>query len=247
VIAVAVLAAGVAAGTAVRPARRGPRRRLRDVLSPVTPGPVPRGSAVPQMGGDVAPSTTGPPLVGSRSVVRSAVAVVGGLPGLAVGVAGAAVAVLAPARTGHTGIEPDDVAVVVDLIAGCLAAGIALPNALDAAAVASGNRLPAACRAVAGALRAGTPPRQAWQWWLDDPWLAPVARTAVRTSATGAAAAADLRRTATRLRARRRATARRRMSQATVWLVVPLGLCFLPAFVLVAVVPMVVGLLPSLH
>jgi hypothetical protein len=49
------------------------------------------------------------------------------------------------------------------------------------------------------------------------------------------------------LRAQRRAAAQHRVRQASVWLVVPLGLCFLPAFILVAVVPLVVGLLPSLR
>jgi pilus assembly protein TadC len=52
---------------------------------------------------------------------------------------------------------------------------------------------------------------------------------------------------ASRLRSRRRAAAEHRVRQAAVWLVVPLGLCFLPAFVLVAVVPIVIGLFPSLH
>jgi tight adherence protein B len=35
--------------------------------------------------------------------------------------------------------------------------------------------------------------------------------------------------------------------RASVWLVVPLGLCFLPAFVLLAVVPLVIGLVPALR
>jgi Flp pilus assembly protein TadB len=146
-----------------------------------------------------------------------------------------------------TRVDPDDVAVVVDLVAGCLAAGASLPDALDAAAVAAGETMRADCHAVAAALRSGVPPDEAWRAWLTDPWLAPVARTAVRTSQTGAAAAEDLRRTATRLRAKRRAAAQHRVRRASVWLVVPLGLCFLPAFVLVAVVPLVVGLVPSLR
>jgi Type II secretion system (T2SS), protein F len=241
VIAVCALSAGAAAAAALGPRRRGPRQRLDGVLS--------------SSGGTPAPSPAAPEPP-SRSVVRPAVAfvsvvagvaVLGGVVGLAVGGAGAAVALLAPDRGVGRGIDPDEVAVVVDLLAGCLSAGVGMPDALDAAAVASGDGMRAPCHAVAVGLRSGMPAPQAWHGWLADPWLAPVARTAVRTAATGAAAAADLRRTATRLRAKRRAAARRRMSQATVWLVVPLGLCFLPAFVLVAVVPLVVGLVPSLH
>jgi pilus assembly protein TadC len=77
--------------------------------------------------------------------------------------------------------------------------------------------------------------------------LAQVARTTVRTTQTGAAAADELRRVAARLRGRRRADVQQRVHRASVWVVVPLGLCFLPAFVLVAVVPVVIGLLSSLR
>jgi pilus assembly protein TadC len=38
-----------------------------------------------------------------------------------------------------------------------------------------------------------------------------------------------------------------RVARASVWVVLPLGLCFLPAFVLVGVVPIVMGLLHTLH
>jgi Flp pilus assembly protein TadB len=164
-----------------------------------------------------------------------------------VGLGCAAALSLVPRRQRPASVNPDDVPVVVDLVAGCLAAGAAMPDALDAAAVAAGDVLRQTCRVVAAALRSGVPPDEAWEAWLGDPALAAVARTAVRTSHTGAAAAEDLRRTSARLRARRRAAAQHRVRSASVWLVVPLGLCFLPAFVLVAVVPLVIGLLPTLR
>jgi Flp pilus assembly protein TadB len=173
--------------------------------------------------------------------------VVGGGLGLTVGVvAGGAVAFVRP-KPATALAEPDEVAVVIDLVAGCLAAGIGMADALDAAALAADQGLRMSCRGVAAALRAGVPAGEAWQVWSSDPWLAPVARTAVRTAASGAAAAAELRRASARLRSRRRSAAQHKVRAASVWLVVPLGLCFLPAFVLVAVVPLVVGLLPSLH
>ena len=79
-----------------------------------------------------------------------------------------------------------------------------------------------------------------------DPTLAAVAQTAARGGLTGASSAADLRRCAMRIRAGRRITVRRRVQQVSVWLTVPLGLCFLPAFVCVAVAPTVIGLFPHL-
>jgi hypothetical protein len=123
-----------------------------------------------------------------------------------------------------------------------------LPDAVAAAAEGVEDQvLQQRCRTVAAALGAGAPAEAAWASWLSDPRLAPIARTAIRTSHSGAATADELRRTATRLRAQRRAGLQQRVRQASVWVVVPLGLCFLPAFVLVAVVPLVIGLLPALR
>jgi Flp pilus assembly protein TadB len=180
-------------------------------------------------------------------VLVAGVVAVGGVPGMSVGLAAASVVVVVRPTSASPPPNLDDVPVVVDLVAGCLAAGASLPDALDAASAAADVVMRAACCEVATALRSGAPPEEAWRGWLNDPHLAPVARTAVRTTQTGAAAAADLRRTSSRLRAQRRANAQHRVRQASVWLVVPLGLCFLPAFILVAVVPLVVGLVPSLR
>jgi Flp pilus assembly protein TadB len=235
--ALSVVAAMIAAACAGR-SRPGFHRRITAVL--------PSGSIAES------PAVVPPP---QRSVLRLPVAavvlvagvVVGGSFGIVLGIAGAAMVVVVRAGAPVVRVNPDDVPVVADLVAGCLAAGAALPDALDAAAVAADEVMRAQCRAISGALRSGVPPDEAWRPWLSDPWLAPVARTAVRTSQTGAAAAEDLRRTSARLRARRRTAAQHRVRRASVWLVVPLGLCFLPAFVLVAVVPLVVGLVPSLR
>lgn len=239
-IALAAVAAMAAAACAGR-SRRGGRQRLTAVLPIAASRPI---SGSPAKALRPRRSVA---RLSSAGVVLVAGVLVGGSLGIVLGAAGAAVVALVRPRPPAVRVDPDDVPVVVDLIAGCLAAGAALPDALDAAAVAGGELMGAECRAVASALRSGMPADEAWCGWLSDPWLAPVARTAVRTAQTGAAAAADLRRTSTRLRARRRSAAQHRVRQASVWLVVPLGLCFLPAFVLVAVVPLVVGLVPSLR
>jgi Flp pilus assembly protein TadB len=257
----AVLAAMLAAALIGRP-RRPARQRVSSILtasgsvSPTAPtaptaAAAPSGSqegAVDARGGEQ-PARPGSSvrLVLAVGVLAAGVWGISGPLGVVAGVAGAfAVVLLRPPSTASSP-NPDDVPVVVDLISGCLAAGAAMPDALDAAAVAAGVPLRDACHKVAGALRAGLPPSDAWAPWLGDPWLAPVARTAQRTAQTGAGAAEDLRRTSTRLRARRRSAAQHRVRQASVWLVIPLGLCFLPAFLLVSVVPLVVGLLPALR
>jgi len=162
------------------------------------------------------------------------------------GVAAVGIVMTGKARAPDVAIA-EDVAVVTELLAGCLAAGLAMADALDAAAIAGDSVSATACHATAAALRRGDPPGDAWRDWHRDPWLAPIARAAQRSSQTGAAVADELHRAAARLRTRRRARLQQRVQRAAVWVVVPLGLCFLPAFVLVAVVPLVAGLFGSLH
>jgi Flp pilus assembly protein TadB len=235
----AALVAALAAGLTGRP-RPASRQRLTEALRPATAGSLDMAAT---------PEIRRSPLrfALAAAVMIAAVVTIGGPVGLGAGLIGAGVVAVARPGRPVSQVNPDDVPVVADLVAGCLAAGASLADALDAAAIAGAEVMRDSCREVAGALRSGVPPDEAWRAWLADPWLAPIARTAVRTTQSGAAAAADLRRTSARLRTRRRAAAQHRVRQASVWLVVPLGLCFLPAFVLVAVVPLVIGLVPSLR
>lgn len=190
--------------------------------------------------------------IGARRVALALGAAVAAVIGFGAGVgtligAVAAGGILLTGRSRPTAVAAAaDVAVVLDLIAGCLQAGLAMPAALDAASCAGDPVTRNACLATAAALRRGAPPGEAWADWATDPWLAPAARIAARTTDTGAAAAEDLARAAARLRAQRRALLQQRVQRAGVWVVVPLGLCFLPAFVLVAVVPVVIGMFGSL-
>jgi Flp pilus assembly protein TadB len=177
-----------------------------------------------------------------------AVGLVAGIPGWLLGSAAVLAGLGAIRRRARDGSrEYADVPLVADLLAAGLAAGVTLPDALRAAGVAAGPALVWRVADVVDALSSGEPPEQAWAGWMTHPHLAPVARICVRTSGSGAAAAAELTRIAARLRARRRAAADQRVAQASVWVVMPLGLCFLPAFVLVGVVPLALGLVGQLH
>jgi Flp pilus assembly protein TadB len=218
-------------------AMAGSRRRRRRRVALVAREP-----AAGRDGGASAPRRI------ALAVATAAASIIGFGPGL--GTIVAAVAAGGILITGRSRPPPvadaAQAAIVVDLIAGCLEAGLSMPVALDAAAGAGDPVTRAACAATAASLRAGVPAADAWLAWMADPWLAPAARVASRTTETGAAAADDLARSAARLRARRRALLQRRVQRAGVWVVVPLGLCFLPAFVLAAVVPVVIGLFGSL-
>ena len=145
------------------------------------------------------------------------------------------------------GPAPDEVSLTADLMAACLSAGAAVAEALSAALAASGPWLRARGEPVVASLRVGASAAEAWSDWLGDERLAPVARTCVRTAGSGAAAAAELVRVAARMRSARRTQRQQRVARAAVWIVLPLGGCFLPAFVAVGVVPLVISLLERLH
>ena len=142
---------------------------------------------------------------------------------------------------------PDEIPLTADLMAACLTAGAGVGDALSGALAAAGPWLQRRGEPVVAALRAGTPPEDAWADWLTEEPLAPIARTCIRTYGSGAAAATELVRVAARLRAGVRAQRQQRAARAAVWIVFPLGLCFLPAFVAVGVVPLVVSLVARLH
>jgi len=166
-----------------------------------------------------------------------------GLPGALAVTAVAGGAVLARARRQRAEARPD-CSIAVDLLAGCLAAGATVPDAVAAAASAAPAKTATALSAVAGALRAGIAPAAAWADLDDAGVLADVARACARSAATGAGIAAELHRAAERDRSRRRAQRQQRLQRASVWLVLPLGLCFLPAFVLIGVAPLVLAAVP---
>jgi Flp pilus assembly protein TadB len=100
-------------------------------------------------------------------------------------------------------------------------------------------------RAAVRATRLGVPPRVAWAPLLvpgNPPPVRALARAVVRSTDTGSAPAAILRTVADDARAAARSAADVAARRAGVVAVLPLGLCFLPAFVLLGVVPLVVSL-----
>ncbi|TSE00584.1 type II secretion system F family protein [Skermania sp. ID1734] len=137
---------------------------------------------------------------------------------------------------------PLAVASAFDLLAACLHAG--LPMAKAAVAVADSAPHPLAtllCRA-GDMLALGAEPVAAWGESNDDPALASLARLARRSALSGAALASALHELAVSQRALAEDEAVSRAERAGVLVSGPLGLCFLPAFVCLGIVPVVVGL-----
>ena len=142
-----------------------------------------------------------------------------------------------------------DLPLVLDLLASCLAGGAPLPAAAAAVAQAVGGPAGRRLGAVGAALAVGAPPGEAWMALAgEDPLrrdqdpLAPAARALARAADGGAPVASTVSRLAAEARAEQRSRAEQAARRVGVVAVAPLGLCFLPAFVLLGVVPVVVGL-----
>lgn len=126
--------------------------------------------------------------------------------------------------------------------------GAALRSGLDAAAAVE-----LVCRALPGPaadrltttgarLRLGGDASEAWAGLGHDPELAPLGRTLARAHRTGAPVVAAVERLADDLAARARAVTEDQARAVGVRAAVPLGLCLLPAFLLLGIVPLAVAL-----
>ncbi|QTE29712.1 type II secretion system F family protein [Pengzhenrongella sicca] len=147
----------------------------------------------------------------------------------------------AAARRGRPGARPAparlDLVVLLDLVDVAIASGASLPRAVGAVGQAADAE--ALVRA-ASALTLGADWSAAWSG--APAWLAPLVDGLAPTWATGATPGPALRATADRVRRARRVQAREAAGRLGVLLVLPLGLCFLPAFVLIGLVPVIASL-----
>jgi len=133
-----------------------------------------------------------------------------------------------------------DVAAVIDLLALTLRGGVGLDEAMEAVATRVGGPLGLHLQTVAAARRWGVDDAAAWAS-VPSAWQ-PAAR-ALRMAATAGVPPADV---LVRAAAEVRRAEQQRLEVATATLgiriVLPLGLVFLPAFVLTTVVPIVLAL-----
>src|SRR5699024_10388607 len=95
------------------------------------------------------------------------------------------------------------------------------------------------------ALSAGAPWHQAVDPVSDQPELSAFCEHLSFAHSTGAPSGSMLRAAAAQARAQRRHSAERRAEQLGVKMMLPLGACFLPAFILLGVVPVVLSMLPD--
>jgi Flp pilus assembly protein TadB len=196
------------------------------------------------------------PRIGSRPTTRAAAAglgvatalVIGGGLGVAVGVAvavaaGRLIPRLEPAaerrRRQQRAVE---LPLTLDLLGVCLRAGMPLVAALETVADALPGPLSDDLRVVAGLQRLGAAPATAWADLASDPELAPVSRAVARSAESGSRLAAAFDRLAADRRSAVASAGLSRARSAGVVAMAPLGLCYLPAFVCLGIVPIVLSL-----
>lgn len=136
-----------------------------------------------------------------------------------------------------------DLPLAVDLLAATLRAGTPVDRAVLRVAEALGGPLGEHLGLVGRTLRLGGEPSEAWAHLTPVPGAQRLTTAAVRSAASGAALAGALSRIADDLRADRAAAAEAAARRAGVLIVLPLGLCFLPAFILAGLVPVIVAVL----
>lgn len=134
---------------------------------------------------------------------------------------------------------PLDVAADLELFAVCVEAGLSVRDAL--AGVASTSACPA-WQEAAALLGVGAPMSSAIAVLREQPQLADLAGLLELSGESGAAIAAGCHRLVETLRAEAAANAVARAERAGVFIAVPLAVCFLPAFVVLGLVPVIISL-----
>ncbi|WP_148616222.1 type II secretion system F family protein [Nocardioides rubriscoriae] len=139
-----------------------------------------------------------------------------------------------------------DLPAVVALLGAALRSGAAPADAVVLVARALPGAAADRLGPVVARLALGVPAATVWTDLAADPDLAPLGRTMARAHDTGSAVVPAVERLADDLARRARATVEDRARAVGVKAAVPLGLCLLPAFVLIGIVPLVAGLLGSI-
>jgi pilus assembly protein TadC len=143
------------------------------------------------------------------------------------------------------GLDPLASAASLDVLAVCLEAGMSVPAATRATALSAPPHLAALLRRAGDLLALGADPAVAWAPPEGDAVPASslaLLRLARRSAASGAVLARGVVELAAETRQDATHTAAAAAERASVIIAGPLGLCFLPAFVCLGLVPVIAGL-----
>ncbi|GAA1268493.1 type II secretion system F family protein [Arthrobacter pascens] len=139
-----------------------------------------------------------------------------------------------------------DPAMMLELVAAMLDAGCGIGRSLELVAAAASPSYRNSLRPVVAALAIGADWETAWRSSEGHSAEVVALRDALGFAAlTGAPSSAILYAQAARMRRERFRSAEKRAASLSVKLVIPLGLCSLPAFICLGVVPVLLALVPS--
>ncbi|MHC6222170.1 type II secretion system F family protein [Arthrobacter sp. MMS24-S77] len=145
---------------------------------------------------------------------------------------------------GHEGLR--NVPMILELVAAMLDSGAGLGRSLELIAGCASPELSRSLGSVVSALDIGTDWETAWRSSGQQCDEARKLKDALAFAAlTGAPSSAILYAQAARLRREQFRAAEKRAAALGVKLVIPLGLCSLPAFICLGVVPVLLAMLPS--
>ncbi|APU12370.1 MULTISPECIES: type II secretion system F family protein [Actinoalloteichus] len=189
-------------------------------------------------------------LIAMCSVGVSVALLFGGIVGLVAGTAGAVVVWCGGRRVARGAVrappDPARLAAGWDVLAAGLRAGLTVPAALHLAAEELIEPTRGVLYRVAELLTSGEDPDTAWQPAVDHPPTRELARGARRTAQSGSALAGLAVRLADSARSAAADALEVRAQRAAVLVTGPLGLCFLPAFLCLGILPVVIGLATGL-
>lgn len=139
-----------------------------------------------------------------------------------------------------------DTAMMLELVASMLHAGAGIGRSLELVARSAAPAIGESLRPVVAALSIGADWETAWQTPADAVTEVERLRDALAFAAlTGAPSASILYAQAARERREQFRAAEKRAAALGVKLVVPLGLCSLPAFICLGIVPVLIAMLPA--
>ena len=244
---------GIGAALALRPARRPADGA--GASTTVMPGArAAASSGVTEARSPRAASGAGPtsPAVSAVGAASGVWFLVGGWPGVPVGAVAGVLAWRVLSRREPTVLRrrrealERGVPLTVDLLAASLSVGSAPAAALARVLDAVDPPLRDELRTPVARLRLGADPVVVWAEMARHPQLGPIGRCLLRATESGAPVADALQRLSADQRHQARTEVEARARAVGVKAAAPLGLCLLPAFVLLGIVPLIAGLLPVL-
>lgn len=135
---------------------------------------------------------------------------------------------------------------LVDLLAAALRSGATPGEGVRLACAALPGPAAERLTGVTARLGLGVDPERVWESLSEDPELAPLGRALARSHRTGAGVVPTVEQLADELGRAATGQVEERARAVGVRAALPLGLCLLPSFLLIGIVPLVVGMLSQL-